>query len=280
MPIRRFLLHLALAMLVSAPAARSAPLPDGFALPRPSGNEDTFVFARIAGSNRQPIDRPAIEAACDLRRAMDPGTPRPLFESGWDQPNRFESLRYENAASRIIFRTDRAYACANAATVNAAHQPCGCQYRIEESRTTLLRRPLGDGRVEDLTLQHARRQVRRTVLPTPMTGLGPDEAAALAARLAPQPAGMDKVVGLACAVRRKDIGGGNAMEWCITTNDAPDPRLRSRSLWHRKLGADGVEVASERTVELVTDARLDRAAFTVPEGYTVQGSRDGLPARR
>ena len=47
-----------------------------------------------------------------------------------------------------------------------------------------------------------------------------------------------------------------------------------------KLGAGDVEVASERTVRWVPDVQLDRAVFALPEGYTIQGSKEGLEAKK
>lgn len=247
--------------------SQQAALPEGFALPKPRGARDAYVFARIEGTSLSTIDRKTIEGVCDVQRQVDPSSPKPLFESGWDAPDRFEAFRFTNAKRSVQFTIRQTYVCSNFASLPPNQKLCGCQYRREEFRTTHFRRAIDASQTEDVSIDHAHHKVRRSVVRGQSVPISVEQGVAYTAAFAPIVAGSDVILGLECTIRQRDLGGGARLEWCVTPNDAKllkDEWLRGRSLRYRKVGSGDVEIEREQTTQIVPNVWLDDAAFVAP----------------
>src|SRR4051794_3216303 len=89
---RTFFALAALMLGVSAVRADPMPVPAGFGVK--ARNEAMQVFySELSGEGANQADRPLVERTCTMKREIDPSTPTPVFEVGFDRPNTREIIQ-------------------------------------------------------------------------------------------------------------------------------------------------------------------------------------------
>lgn len=274
--------RLAVLAILSAPvyATLAAPTanqkiapPEGFGV-RLRGAVEPVVYARIEASVPNAVERKTFEAICAAGRKVGSTTKTPVFEAGWDQPGRIDTIRFTNERVLASFSVQRSYGCdPDPAAATKRHDPCGCTFKLIERRTSEIKTLTG-GRLETLHVDFTRRMATRSVARGRAQPIDADAAETLAARLAPATGGTEEILGMTCAVHRQDMPGGGWREWCVTAKDDTHihPLLRSRALRHATYGPDGKASVSmgDSTVEIEPEAFVDVGVFMPPDGVQIK----------
>ena len=256
----------------------AAPLPPGFDVKPRGGPAERVVYAESSGEFLNGIFRKIIEPQCRASIDMGLASRMPSFEAGAELPSPVERWSYTNERHAAVYSLDHPYACDRPEVVKLPGALCNCTFRRLEVRKARIRNVVPEG-VEILDIDFDKRSATRRLLPG-MTRLEPVAAGDDASRawlvggLAPEVMGRERIQGMDCVVRRRTLGAGGYMEWCITEDEAKvlPPALRQRALrdvMHTP-DPDRPAVWRNQTDRIVLESAIDAAVFEVPAGFDVK----------
>jgi hypothetical protein len=265
-----------MAVLVTVPAhADVAPLPPDFGI---QARHETVhaIYSKSQGESPNMVDRRQIEANCAIRRQFGSTSLTPIFEAGFDRPNRTEWVRVVAPTAWANYETMQGYAC-DPASMGPKHDDCGCTYREMTSRFVHIRKSV-DGVTDVIDAEVTRgtgtRRTRRETWPMP--GTGPDVAV-----FGPV-VGHDVVAGMPCSIRRQDLGTGRT-ERCLADRVPSVPRqqqdqLLAQTMYHLDHGQP-IKRDWWRTEVILPEADVDAGIFDAPRGIAFK-NLDAAPGGR
>ena len=126
-----------------------APIPQDFGI-HASKSAEPVVYTEFSGELINAFDRNIVERQCQMGRELGLTNKTPVFEAGYDKPNKFESQRFTsftNEQHSATYTVTLAYGCDRTVEKagSSADAMCDCTYRVLSSRRAEIKNRLPDG---------------------------------------------------------------------------------------------------------------------------------------
>jgi hypothetical protein len=254
------LLGQAMLAMAAADAALVEP-PAGFSY-EPRHVVLPVIYSEDTRDLPNPIVRATVEDLCDQARKLDPQTPYPVFESGYDRPDTLHSVVIASAAQSVHFSTARSYV----GLPGRAHA-CARTYQVVVSRRIYIRR-ISNGHQELINIDLDQGTGTRRV-----SAYRPAPASSAAGSTT---VGLGHVAGIDCTIRRFNAANGGWVERCAI--DDPDrslpPQARGLVLsetWFALEGGRAKRLGLSWTTDRARlDARADAGVFDPPRSIRLR----------
>lgn len=265
------------AALSGEPAALAVQPPAGFGV-QPRGSLEPAVYSEASGESLNTVHREQLERLCQSKKALGATTRQPLFEAGFDRPNRSERVQFATASRSVAFVTRQVYACD---PMPADRDVCGCTYRVHTYRSVYLDTQAGGKRLV-LSADLSRGTGTRYAGTGGAPARAPQQVAAAVDTLLPEVVGQAEIAGIPCVLRRRSFGAAR-IERCIVEDPERKlaPPLRNQALSYAESDGRGRRSYWSQTTRVVPNAQVDAGVFDAPAGVTYKAStaRPAEPGR-
>jgi hypothetical protein len=253
-------------LMLGAARAQPLPVPPGFGV-QARGQGTQVSYSELTGEGPNQANRSLVERTCAMKRQIDPSTPIPVFEAGFDRPNTRDIIQVVAPAAWASYETITGYVC-DPATSNGADDVCSCTFREMTTRFVHIRKAAGAAtEVIDIDLgkRTGTRRLRKSVYEPPvaprdLSWFGPV-------------VGHDVIAGFPCSIRRQDLGTGRT-ERCLADRVSSVPQaLQDQQLSQTMYLMDqGAPIRRDwsRTQRIVPDADIDVGVFDALSGIALK----------